>query len=54
MYMSESETKKDETAESVADLPVSSERAEEIEAGGSFHAFPGFIGGVSVAAGDVS
>ena len=54
--MSEPETKKDETTESVTDLPVSSEQAEEIEAGrtGSFHAFPGFSGGVYVAAGDVN
>ena len=53
--MSEPEEKKNETTESVADLPVSSEQAEEIEAGrtGSFHSFPGFTGGVYVAAGDV-
>ena len=54
---------KKETTESVTDLPVSSEKAEEIQAGAetketngttrSFHSFPGFTGGVYVAAGDV-
>ena len=54
--MSKPEETKPETTESVADLPVNSEQAEEIEAGraGSFHAFPGFNGGVYVAAGDVN
>ena len=63
--MSEPETKKDETRESVADLPVSSEQANEIQAGAetketsgtttrSFHSFPGFNGGIYVAAGDVN
>jgi hypothetical protein len=54
--MNEPETKKDESAESVADLPVSSVEAEEIQAGAeskgtvqSFHSFPGFAGGIFVA-----
>jgi len=61
--MSEPEEKKNETPESVADLPVSFEQADEIQAGAetketsgttrSFHSFPGFAGGVYVAAGDV-
>jgi len=62
--MSEPEEKKNETPESVADLPVSFEQADEIQAGAetketsgttrSFNSFPGFTGGVYVAAGDVN
>lgn len=59
--MSETEEKKNESAEMVADLPINSQQAEKIEAGGeskgstpSFLAFPGFTGGVVVAAGDVN
>lgn len=59
--MSETEKKKNESAESVADLPINSQQAEKVEAGAeskgstrSFQAFPGFTGGVYVAAGDVN
>ena len=62
--MSEQQEKKNETTESVADLPVSSEQANEIQAGAetketsgttrSFHSFQGFNGGIYVAAGDVN
>lgn len=59
--MSETEKKKNESAEAVADLPINSQEAEKIEAGGeskgptaSFLTFPGFTGGVSVATGDVN
>ena len=62
--MKNAETKTPENTDSVADLEVNSEQAEEIQAGaetksssggtvGSFLAFPGFTGGVHVAAGDV-
>ena len=59
------ETKTQDNTDSVADLEVNSDQAEEIQAGaetksgsggaivGSFLAFPGFTGGVRVAAGDV-
>lgn len=61
--MSEAKMKKDESAESVPDLPVKSQQAEEIQAGaeakqsgtvGSFLSFQGFNGGVYVASGDVN
>lgn len=63
--MENAETKTHKNIDSVADLEVNSEQAEEIQAGaetksgtgrailGSFVAFPGFTGGVRVAAGDV-
>ena len=61
--MKYAETKTQENTDSVGDLEVNSEQAEEIQAGaetksggailGTFYAFPGFTGGVRVAAGDV-
>ena len=51
--MKEQETDKDEKAESVPDLEVSSAQAEETKAGSSpgFLAFPSFHGGVFVGSG---
>ena len=58
--MKNTESKTQDNTDSVTDLEVNAEQAEEIQAGaeakgmvGSFLAFPGFTGGVRVAAGDV-
>ena len=52
--MKEQEIKRDEKTESVPDLEVSSEQAEETKAGSrpGFFAFEGFHGGVFVGSGD--
>jgi hypothetical protein len=54
--MKQQETKKGENAESIADLEIDSAQAEEIQAGAgqTFSAYPGFLGGVNVAAADVN
>ena len=62
--MKYAETKTQDNTDSVADLEVNSDQAEEIQAGaevkapagaavGSFNAYPGYTGGVRVAVGDV-
>ena len=56
--MKEQKPQKDENAEAVADLEIGSERAEEIQGGGTVPTIrpydTGFRGGVRVAAGDVN
>lgn len=49
--MKQEERKKDEQPESVADLEVNSEEADEIEAGTNFGLLPygGYTGGVRIA-----
>lgn len=55
--MKDQESQKDESAEAVADLEISSKQAEAIQGGGALPTikpYEGFRGGVSVAVGDVN